>query len=57
MFIFALASFMLALIVLKKFRSFQQPNRIARTLKKRKGRERTPQTETCKQTPARTGTY
>ena len=57
MFIFALASFMLALIVLKKFRSFQKPNRIARTLKKRKGRERTPQTETCKQTPARTGTY
>ena len=29
--IFALASFMLALIVLKKFRSFQKPSRIART--------------------------
>ena len=28
---------MLALIGLKKFRSFQKPNRIARTLKKRKG--------------------
>ena len=34
---FAMASFMLALIGLKKFRSFQKPNRIARTLKKRKG--------------------
>ena len=28
---------MLALIGLKKFRSFQKPNKIARTLNKRKG--------------------
>ena len=41
--IFALASFMLALIGLKKFRSFQKPNRIARTFDAFGGRRDTKQ--------------